>query len=138
MRAHILAAFRHLFGQPALASHDKSSDELVLYLSHEGGRVRIGRLAKDGDVYVFRYDEEFLRRKDVPTLPDFPVPTKVYRSSDLWPFFMARLPAQQRPDVQAVMEKEGISPDNAIEVLGRLGRKSVSSPYELELAHAGS
>lgn len=136
MKAHFLAALRRLIGERALAERDKSTDELLLFLSHEGERVLVGRLGKDGPVYVFRYADEFLKRRDVPTLPDFPVADKVYRSADLWPFFMARLPAHQRPDVQEVLKSEGIEPDNTIEVLGKLGRRSISSPYELELAHA--
>ena len=119
------------------AGRDRAGNEEVrLYLSlPPHGRLLVGKLTKDGDSYEFRYSDQFAETTDIPPLPGFPDRGKAYRSQDLWPFFISRLPPSDRPDVQAVIREQGIEPENALEMLGKLSKRAVSSPYELELAH---
>lgn len=118
------------------AAHDRTpgAEEVLLLLPLANGeRLRVGSLRKDGDEFVFSYSQVFAARNDIPSLPDFPDRTRTYRSSELWPFFLARLPPTNRPDVREVIESRGIEPANTLEVLGQLGKRAISSPYELEL-----
>lgn len=121
---------------PPEAAHDKTpaDEQIVLFLPlGPDERLRVGTLHKEGDEFVFAYSPEFQSRTDVPTLPDFPDRGRVYRAPELWPFFLARLPPTNRPDVRDVIEQRGIEAHNTLEVLGELGKKAISSPYELEL-----
>lgn len=77
-----------------------------------------------------------LRSRGYLPLPDFPKTDVVYRSPDLWPFFLARLPPVDRPDVQAEIARRNLESDDTLKLLGSLGRTAISSPYELEPAEA--
>jgi len=109
--------------------------QIGLYLSTGSDRTEVGRLWKEGDEFVFEYSTEFQARTDLPTVPDFPDRDRAYRSPDLWPFFLARLPPSNRPDVEQAIREKGIGPQNTLELLAFLGRRAISSPYELELTH---
>jgi HipA-like protein len=120
------------------ARDDKGIDEEIrLYLTlptASDRRILVGRLRKEKDEYVFAYSDDFKARPGLPSLPDFPNRNKTYRSPDLWPFFLVRLPPKDRHDVQEYLREAGIPPENTLEVLGALSRRAISSPYELELA----
>lgn len=123
----------------AAHDHTAADEQVVMFLPVKGQeRVRVGVLRKDGDEYVFQYAPDFVQRTSLPPLPDFPERTKEYRSPSLWPFFLARLPPVGREDVRRAIQAQGIEPDSTLELLGRLGKKAISSPYELELARQGS
>ena len=109
-----------------------SSDErLPLSLPLDGeARVLVGTLGRDEGGFVFEYTKEFLE-SGLPLLPDFPRPDGAYRARKLWPFFAVRLPPVDRPDVQAELERRKIDGDDTIQILGSLGRKVISSPYQL-------
>lgn len=118
------------------AADDKSQaeEEVRLFLDLPDKRLFVGRLWKQREVFLFQYSDEFLSRTDLPLLPDFPRRDKgFYRSERLWPFFLVRLPPLGRADVQRAVKEEGIEPANTLEMLARLGRRAISSPYELEL-----
>lgn len=137
MRETLSHLLRYLgVGDAPDAAHDKtpSEEQIVLFLPlGPDQRLRVGTLRKDASEFVFAYAPEFQARTDIPTLPDFPDRERVYRAPELWPFFLARLPPTNRPDVREIIEQRGIEPENTLEVLGELGKKAISSPYELEL-----
>jgi HipA-like protein len=114
------------------ASEGSSDRELRLYLPLAGERVWVGTLGRDGDEYTFRYSEAFRRRRDLPSLPAFPDMTKEYRSPDLFPFFLARLPPIGRPDVERFVAEHHIDPADTLRLLSVLGRKTITSPYEFD------
>ena len=126
--------FRHLFRvlgaftskEPMRSS--KTSD-LLLSLPLEKPII-VGRLQREDDGYVFRYSKEFAE-SHLPLLPDFPRVDDTYRSPELWPFFAVRLPPVDRPDVKAQIEKLQIDKDDTLKLLGSLGQRVISSPYEL-------
>lgn len=124
-----------LRASPRAEDDATKEEELHLLLALEGERVPIGRLRKDGDDFVFEYFPDFAAR-NIPALPDFPYKEKIYRSPVLWPFFLARLPPSDRSDVETLLQERGIEPHNALEILGKLSQRAVSSPYEIELAQA--
>jgi HipA-like protein len=110
-----------------------TDEELRVYLAVESDHIYVGRLRREKDEFEFSYSSEFQAREDLPSITDFPDKTRNYRSPVLWPFFMARLPPSDRPDVRRQLEAAGIEPGNTLEVLGKLGRRAISSPYDLEL-----
>ena len=101
-----------------------------------GERRTIGALQQEDDEFVFRYDPEFIRLRDLPPLAEFPRLQQEYRSKTLWAFFASRLPPVERKDIKALLEREQgpISPKDVLRVLGRVAPRTVASPYELELA----
>jgi hypothetical protein len=130
---HILRALGVRSAQ-AVGDDKGATHQLKLYLQRPGhGRVLVGSLWKRGDRFVFEYADDFAHA-NLPPLPDFPVTDRQYESPDLWPFFLVRLPPADRPDVQRVIKDRGLEPDDTLGILGKLGRKAVSFPYELEFA----
>ena len=105
-----------------------------------GERRDIGFLRREDDEFVFRYTPEFIERRDVPPLSEFPRVEQEYRSRTLWAFFASRLPPVDRKDIKALLEHEKgrISPKDVLRVLGRVAPRTVASPYELELAGPAS
>ena len=136
MKTPLADILRFLGVRSTPAATDQSQhEEIRLYLMvPDRGRLLVGSLRRDRDEFVFEYAPEFVQ-SDLPTLPDFPSTTRAYRSSELWPFFLVRLPPADRADVQREISDQGIEPANTFALLGRLGRRTISSPYELELAH---
>jgi HipA-like protein len=94
-------------------------------------RVEIGVLAKEGPEFVFKYAESFLQRTDLPSLSAFPDRTREYRSRHLWPFFAVRLPPLDREDIAEIVRAQALDPADPMALLAVLGRKTVTSPYEL-------
>ena len=105
------------------------TSDLLLSLPLER-TIKVGTLHRDDDGYVFQYAKEFAE-SHLPLLPDFPRIDDTYRSPELWPFFAVRLPPVDRPDVKAQIEKLNIDKDDTLKLLGSLGQRVISSPYEL-------
>ena len=110
--------------------------ELDLFMPIDSERIFVGMLLQDGNQYVFRYSQEFQARQDLPPISAFPDKFREYRSARLWPFFEVRVPPTDRPDVRQVVDERGIDSDDVFRLLGELGRRAISSPYEFELAKA--
>jgi hypothetical protein len=137
MKRHLAEILRRLgIRSNETPAASDSHERVLLYLPARGERVFVGELKREGDEFVFAYAPGFVRRLDLPPLPDFPQKDKTYRSARLWPFFLTRLPPAGRPDVRDVLSQRGIPASDTLQVLGELGRKAISSPYELELRHA--
>ena len=119
-----------------MSSLQRASEPLELRLTlplENGIRLLVGALRRDHEDFVFEYAKAFTKSQ-MPLLPGFPDPDVVYRSPRLWPFFLVRLPPIGRPDVQAQIARRNVESDDTIKLLGSLGRKTISSPYELEPA----
>jgi HipA-like protein len=111
--------------------------EVRVYLEKDGKRLHVGTLWEEAHEYVFRYSREFKEQTQVPPISAFPDVGDEYRSSVLWPFFRVRLPPTSREDVKKVMTDRGIDETDVLRLLGVIGRRSIATPYELEL-HAAS
>ena len=86
---------------------------------------------------MFRYEPGY---EDEPII-GFPDLNRIYRSTDLWPFFSVRIPPLDREDMRGYVDrkrmqwrKKGRDLDrDCLVQLGEFGRLSVTNPYELEL-----
>lgn len=98
-------------------------------------KIRMGTLyCKDGDWY-FKYSNEFKDRSDeYNRIVGFPDLNKTYKSETLWPFFQIRIPGLKQPSVQEIIKEEKIDQTNEAALLKRFGKKTISNPYELEMA----
>lgn len=85
---------------------------------------------KEGE-WVFKYSEDFKRQTQIQPLIDFPDTNKTYRSDELWPFFLSRLPGLSQPGIKELLRKEQISEDDEAALLKRFGQKSITSPFTL-------
>jgi HipA-like protein len=99
-----------------------------------GSMRRIGTLWQQDGQFVFRYEQSFASAPDAEPILAFPDLKEEYRSRDLWPFFAVRIPPSERSDVREALAQHGLRPDQTLEVLGALAKRSVSNPYRLELA----
>ena len=96
--------------------------------------VPVGILSHENGLFVFQYSDDFISRL-LPPIVGFPhLTTERYESAVLWPFFQVRLPPSSRADVARVLQEQHVDEENIFEMLRVLGRRSITSPYELELA----
>jgi HipA-like protein len=105
---------------------------------HDAERVFIGELTNDVGEYVFRYDAAYAARPDYPALAAFPDKLREYRSPALWPFFDVRLPPLDRADIQRLIQERKIDQGDTLRLLAELGRRTVTTPYELQYGAAAS
>ncbi len=121
--------------QPHGAEDDSQpGDELRLYLARlNSPRVWVGSLRRADGEYIFEYSKEFAGAH-LPPVPDFPTIDQQYRSAELWPFFLVRMPPADRPDIRSLLSDRGLTQATTLQILAALGKRVVSSPYELELA----
>lgn len=111
-----------------------SRDVLVLYLPREGQqRLTVGHLREAERGYVFAYHPEFKATGLVQPLPGFPDLDEEYECERLPPFFRARLPPIDRPDVQKVLSERQIDRTDLLKVLAAVSGRAVANPYVLEL-----
>lgn len=105
------------------------------HLSFHGSVVGI-LAAKDGR-WVFRYADDFRRKRDISPLMIFPDVDKVYESRDLWPFFRMRVPSLKQPSIRAIVVREHIDENDQVQLLRRFGRRTITNPFELVAADPG-
>lgn len=102
------------------------------------GELEIGSLDLHDGTWEFKYSPAFQaqRTKDdaVQLLVDFPDAKKVYKSPDLWPFFMARIPSVSQPKVQQEIEQKGLDQHSAAQLLRAFGERSIANPFLLRPA----
>jgi len=107
---------------------DRSKDsEFVLVL----GRLPMLILSRNSEGWTMRYTVAFKNQNRIAALVPFPDVNKVYRSSELWPFFSVRIPSIARPEVERMVREERLDYDDVAAMLRRFGRKSVADPFEL-------
>jgi HipA-like protein len=91
----------------------------------------IGTLTLQDGAWSFTYSEEFKHQHSVRTITEFPDVNKVYRSNELWPFFLMRIPSLRRAKVRDIITQEHIDETDEAELLKRFGRRTVANPFEL-------
>lgn len=106
---------------------------LELYVGEDDDRVLVGTLVAEDDGFVFTYSRKYLD-SGRPLLEDFP--EEELRSRRLFPFFEVRVPPVHRADIARLREQKGIAEDDLLGLLGKIGARSVTSPYEFELRAA--
>lgn len=103
---------------------------------HEFGLLYKGQpigelIFKEGN-WSFKYSLIFQNQNEIKPLVDFPDKTKIYKSSELWPFFLSRIPGLGQPNVQKIIKEEIIDENNEAALLKRFGLKSISNPFILK------
>ncbi len=98
------------------------------------GDLEVGELTRDRKEWVFRYSEAFRSQQAVKPIVDFPNVEKEYRSSQLWPFFLLRVPSPAQPVVQRHLLKNKLREVDEGMLLQEFGRWSVANPFELQPA----
>lgn len=120
-----------------MGHHDEDHEGIKTPTHEEGTFVLeyaglvIGYLTLQAGKWTFQYTPAFIAQTDVQPLVDFPDPNKTYRSSELWPFFMARIPSVAQPEVLQTIKAEGLDEHSAVQLLRRFGRTTISNPFVL-------
>ena len=112
------------------ASSGSLGRSLEIYRQVPEGRYLVGRLSREQDEFVFRYDSDY-RREPISAFPKI---GQEYRSQHLWPFFAVRIPPIDREDMRKEISDRSLQEDQIIEILGSVAKVSVANPYEFELA----
>ena len=102
---------------------------LGIYRPTSGEDRLVGRLFREQDDFVFRYDSDY----DRDPISAFPKIDKEYRSKHLWPFFAVRIPPMDREDMQKEIQSRSLNKNQIIEILGSVAKVSVTSPYKFKL-----
>ncbi len=103
---------------------------LEIYRQVPEGRYLVGRLSREQDEFVFRYDSDY-RKEPISAFPEIGLE---YRSQHLWPFFAVRIPPIDREDMRKEIAARSLEKDQIIEILGSVAKVSVTNPYEFKLA----
>jgi len=93
--------------------------------------LEIGTLTFKDGVWVFKYSDEFKSQNEIQPIIDFPDTNKTYRSDELWPFFLSRIPGLSQPAVKELLRNEKINEDDEAALLKRFGKTSITSPFTL-------
>ncbi len=95
--------------------------------------LEIGTLTLKEGEWVFAYSEDFKAQTTINPLINFPSKEKIYRSAELWPFFLHRIPGMGQPLVQSIIRKEQIDPSNPVALLRRFGEWTIANPFQLRM-----
>jgi hypothetical protein len=104
------------------------------------GSLVVGKLSLADGEWTFRYSESFKEQEDPPVpgglrpIIEFPVLEKVYRSTQLWPFFAMRIPSLSQDLVQESVKETAASGGKDLDEVGLLkqfGKRSIANPFEL-------
>jgi HipA-like protein len=107
--------------------------QIRVYITSDGERVHVGSLSKEHGEYVFEYSQQFKEHKELAPISAFREVSQPHRTKELPAFFRVRVPPLEREDVKRTVLELGIAPDDEFALLGAVGRKTITSPYELEL-----
>ena len=103
---------------------------LEIYRQMPDGGCLVGRLSREQDEFVFRYDSNY----GAEPISAFPRIDQEYRSQHLWPFFAVRIPPIDREDMRKEISDLSLEEDQIIEILGLVAKVSATNPYEFKLA----
>jgi HipA-like protein len=92
----------------------------------------VGTLSVEDGLWKFEYSDEFKRDGSMRPIVGFPDVNKIYQSDELWQFFASRIPSPEQAEVEEILRRENIEEDDAVTLLKRFGRKTITNPFELE------
>ena len=108
---------------------DKKASFILTY-----DKLIIGFLNVQDGEWEFSYSDEFKEQDELSPIVDFPAKDKVYKSTELWPFFASRIPSLSRPSVKKVLNKTQIDSNDLVELLKLFGQKTITNPFNLQAA----
>lgn len=105
-------------------------DETIIFeLKYKS--LLVGFLKLEKGVWSFKYADAFKKQEIIKPLPDFPNIDKVYKSEELYPFFLDRIPSVKQPKVQKAIQKNNIDATNEAALLKFFGFQTISNPFLL-------
>lgn len=108
----------------------KNNRAIDVYLERRKTREYVGRLSKQQELYIFKYDDKYVfGNKSISIGPDLPLSHKKITSRMLFPSFEDRIPSKKNPAYKEYCKYAGISPKeaNPFILLSTIGRKGPSS-----------
>lgn len=115
-----------------LREHIQAPPEVKAKFLLKYGDLLIGTLSAEDGKWRFEYSDEFRRQDELRTIVEFPDVNKTYQSDDLWQFFASRIPSPEQAEVEAILKHEQIEESDAVGLLRRFGKKTITNPFELE------
>jgi len=91
----------------------------------------IAVLSYNGNVWEFKYTDEFIQNPLTKPIKDFPDINRTYTSEKLWPFFASRIPSINQPFHLKKLKKANIREDDPIGLLKLFGKVTISNPFKL-------
>lgn len=91
----------------------------------------IATLKLENGIWSFNYSEAFKAQDVIKPLHDFPNVDKVYKSEELYPFFLHRIPSPKQSKVQKAIKENNIDATNEAALLKFFGFQSISNPFLL-------
>lgn len=113
-----------------MSSDQKKITAVDVFLKKRKTREYVGQLSKENSFYIFTYDNLYLYAdRSIPLGPDLPLTKKKFKSKNLFPSFLDRIPSKQNPAYNEYCKMVGISPSekNTLVLLSTLGQKGPSS-----------
>lgn len=101
---------------------------LLKYLNDD-----IGYLSFENNEWSFIYSDWFKNQNELKPLFEFPDIEKNYKSLELWPFFLNRVPSFKQPKIQKYFENNPSDRNNIVKLLEVFGVSSINNPFKLEL-----
>lgn len=93
----------------------------------------IGDLKYENSKWLFEYSDWFKNQNELQPLLEFPLVHNTYQSSELWPFFLDRIPSFKQPRIKSYIEKHPDERTNTVKLLELFGEYSVNNPFKLEI-----
>lgn len=107
------------------------STSATFYLSFK--KIQVGILILKNGIWEFQYSDEFKKQDQILALVNFPDKYKIYKSDDLFPFFVLRIPGEGQLKAKGIdITKKAYS--NPVNLLNWYGKKNIANPYILEMA----
>lgn len=136
--------FRKQLSKPTKEEVSSEAEKATFILLHQ--ELHLGTLEFNEGIWSFEYSliyRQLLKKmiesgntQNAMVLPLFAFPDvdKKYESSNLWPFFTARIPGLKQPEVQNIMTSDNIKSTDLVRLLKRFGQKTIINPFELHLS----
>jgi HipA-like protein len=129
----MIAAIKRKLAQLRAEGHDKLEtphDRRAVFVLRYDDEL-IGYLALEHGQWRFAYAPSFQRQSEIRPIVDFPDLNRVYHSDRLWPFFEHRIPSAAQPQIRRMMEDAGLDERDAVQLLTKFGRRSITNPLAL-------
>ncbi len=92
----------------------------------------IGDLKFENNEWLFVYSNWFKNQNVLQPLLEFPLIDHQYKTKELWPFFLNRIPSFKQPKIKNFIEKHPSERTNTVKLLEMFGEYSVNNPFKLE------
>ncbi len=118
---------RYLYPSGVTGKTEINQDKVEFALTI--GELPIGTLKLEKGIWVFNYSNEFKNQFIYKPLTEFPDIDKEYKSRDLWPFFLSRIPAANNINIV----NRGYQEVDLVGLLKNFGSKTTTNPYTLQM-----